>query len=78
MMDNSNNSASCNSFLQEILSIDVKDPSSGGARIQIRMPGGAKLVRKFHGDDPVKVIYAFVAVSSMAVLYYPSILDMMV
>jgi len=58
-------SSSNDSFLQDILSIDVKEPTNGnnGARVQIRMPGGGKLVKKFDGDDPVKVIYAFVAVS---------------
>ena len=65
MMDNntSETGESSGSFLQELLSMDVQEPASG-ARVQIRMPGGAKLVRKFNGDDPVKAIYAFVAVRS--------------
>ncbi|KAL7509522.1 hypothetical protein ACHAXN_006862 [Cyclotella atomus] len=57
-------SASSDSFVAELLSIDVKAEPTSGARVQIRMPGGAKFVRKFNGDDPVKVIYAFVAQSS--------------
>ena len=64
--DNNTKQLSSNdSFLQEILSMDVKEPTNGnGARVQIRMPGGGnKLVKKFDGEDPVKVIYAFVAVS---------------
>jgi hypothetical protein len=67
MMDSNNDvstSSASGSFLQEILSMDIKNEPAGGARVQIRMPGGAKLVRRFHSDDPVKTIYAFVAVSS--------------
>lgn len=66
MMDSGNansGSASSDSFVAELLSIDVKAEPASGARVQIRMPGGAKFIRKFNGDDPVKVIYAFVAVS---------------
>ena len=63
--NNTKQLSSNDSFLQEILSMDVKEPTNGnGARVQIRMPGGGnKLVKKFDGEDPVKVIYAFVAVS---------------
>lgn len=67
MMDNVDtnrgSSSSSDGFVAELLSINVKDEPVNGARVQIRMPGGAKFVRKFNGDDPVKVIYAFVAVS---------------
>eukprot|EP00985_Skeletonema_marinoi_P004335 scaffold1895_cov77-Skeletonema_marinoi.AAC.3 len=31
------------------------------AKVQLRMPNGKRLVRKFNGDLPVKVIYAFCA-----------------
>lgn len=51
-------------FEQEILSMEVGDePTSGQnvARVQIRMPDGKRLVRKFGGESPVKIIYAFVA-----------------
>lgn len=54
-------------FEKEILSMDVEDePTSKDnvARVQIRMPDGKRLVRKFAGDSPVKVIYAFVAQSN--------------
>lgn len=54
-------------FEKEILSMEVGDePTPGGnvARVQIRMPDGKRLVRKFGGDSPVKVIYAFVAQSN--------------
>lgn len=59
--------AALNEFEQEILELDVGDePASGDvARIQIRMPDGKRLVRKFKGDDNVKVIYAFVAQSNL-------------
>ena len=59
--------AALNTFEQEILALDVGDePTSGNnvARIQIRMPDGKRLVRKFKGDDSVKIIYAFVAQSN--------------
>lgn len=53
-------------FEKEILSMDVGDePTSGTvARVQIRMPDGKRLVRKFGGESPVKLIYAFVAQSN--------------
>ncbi|KAL7462170.1 hypothetical protein ACHAXS_002559 [Conticribra weissflogii] len=53
------------SFETDIRFMPVGDepaPGTGGvARVQIRMPDGKRLVRKFRGDDTVKVIYAFVA-----------------
>jgi hypothetical protein len=53
-------------FEREILCVNVGDePVSGDlARVQIRMPDGRRLIRKFRGDDPVKLIYAFVAQSN--------------
>jgi len=51
-------------FEQEISSMDIGDePTSGTdvARVQIRLPNGKRLVRKFGGSRPVKIIYAFVA-----------------
>lgn len=52
-------------FETEILSMMVPDePTTFGpniAKVQLRMPNGKKLIRKFCGDSPVKVIYAFVA-----------------
>lgn len=64
MMDSGDAGASTSpdTFMAELLSMHVGDEPSSGARVQIRMPGGAKFVRRFNGDDPVKVIYAFVAV----------------
>ena len=55
-----------NRFETEILSMEIGDePTSGDvARIQIRMPDGKRLVRKFRGDDSVKCIYAFVVHSN--------------
>lgn len=53
------------SFDREILSMTIPDePTTTGpniAKVQLRMPNGKRLVRKFCGDSPVKVIYAFVA-----------------
>lgn len=51
------------SLVDELLSMTVPaEPSTGGARIQLRMPDGKREVRKFAGSDVVKVVYAFVAV----------------
>ena len=54
------------SFVDALLAFDVGEEPASGARIQIRMPG-AKVVRKFNPQDPVKSIYAFVAVSCFVV-----------
>jgi hypothetical protein len=61
--------SSTSSFEREILSMEVgEEPSTGGgedvARVQIRMPDGKRLVRKFLSNSPVKFIYAFVAQSN--------------
>lgn len=50
-------------FEREILTMYVGDePSSGDiARVQIKMPNGKRIARKFPADAPVKLIYAFVA-----------------
>ena len=52
-------------FEKEILSMTVLDePTTTGpniARVQFRMPDGKRLIRKFDGNAPVKIIYAFVA-----------------
>ena len=58
--------AALNEFEQEILTLNVGDePTSGDvARCMIKMPDGKRLVRKFKGDDSVKIIYAFVAQSN--------------
>ena len=51
------------SLLDELLAFAVPDePTDGGSRIQLRMPDGKKAVRKFSPSDPVRVVYAFVAV----------------
>lgn len=54
-------------FEQKLLDQDIGvEPASGDdiARVQIRMPDGKRLVRKFRGEDSVRVIYAFVAQQS--------------
>ena len=70
MDDPNSKPSSSNKFEEEILTMKVGDePSSGesSARVQIRMPDGKRLVRKFRGEDTVKIIYAFVAVRSSCV-----------
>jgi len=55
------------SFNDELLQIAVPDEPSGteaSARVQVRMPDGSRVVRKFHLDNTVKTIYAFVAQSN--------------
>ena len=54
-------------FGQEILTLEVgEEPTTGDiARVKIMMPDGTRLVRKFAGDSPVKLIYAFVAQSNV-------------
>jgi hypothetical protein len=42
------------------------EPAEGGARIQVRMPDGKRIVRKFANSDHVRTIYAFVAVRTSA------------
>lgn len=49
---------------EEILTMEVGvEPHSGDniVKVKIKMPTGKLLVRKFKGDDQVKLIYAFVA-----------------
>ena len=51
-------------FEQKILSMEVGDkPTSGQnvTRVKSHMPDGKRLVRKFGGGNPIKIIYAFVA-----------------
>jgi len=52
------------SFHDQILEIPVGTEPESGARVQIRMPDGGRIVRKFNDFDEVKVIYAFVAQSN--------------
>lgn len=54
-------------FEQKLLDQDIgEEPAPGDdiARVQIRMPDGKRLVRKFRSEDSVRVIYAFVAQQS--------------
>jgi len=51
-------------FYDQILEIPVGAEPESGARVQIRMPDGGRIVRKFNDFDEVKVIYAFVAQSN--------------
>lgn len=56
------------SLLDELLGLDVGDEPASGARIQLRMPDGKRVVRKFDASQNVKAIYAFVAVSRVSEL----------
>ena len=52
-------------FEKEILTMKVADEPTTGtiARVQTRMPNGKRIVRKFDGNSPVKLIYAYAAQS---------------
>lgn len=47
----------------ELLTMILPDEPSTGARVQIRLADGKRIVRTFGPLDPVKFLYAFVAVS---------------
>ena len=51
-----------NSTNAELVAMALGDEPAKGARIQLRMPDGKRVVRKFGSSDAVKTIYAFVAV----------------
>ena len=51
------------SFIDELLKVEVDDEPAKGARMQLRMPDGKRVVRRFNPTDQVKIIYAFLAVS---------------
>lgn len=58
------------SFIEQLLEMTVPaEPSGDGARVQLRMPDGKRLVRKFDNTDKVQFIYAFVAVSTRIYTY---------
>lgn len=59
------------SFIQDLLAFDVGDEPEKGSRIQLRLPDGKRTVRKFNTGDPVKHIYAFLAVSVSMCLFEP-------
>lgn len=52
----------------DLLTLNLPDEPASGARVQFRLPDGKKIVRLFSGSDPVKIIYAFIAVSENYVL----------
>jgi UBX domain-containing protein 7 len=51
------------SLIDELVGIPLGDEPASGARIQLRMPDGKRIVRKFESLASVKTIYAFIAVS---------------
>jgi hypothetical protein len=50
------------SFHDELLAFTIPDEPGDGYRIQLRMPDGKRLVRKFSASDPVRTVYALIAV----------------
>jgi UBX domain-containing protein 7 len=69
----SSSSQAVPSFLDEVLQLSVGDEPANGARLQIRMPDGAKIVRRFDASQSVKTIYAFVAVSLSNRILLPAV-----
>jgi hypothetical protein len=57
------------SLNDELLAMELPDEPADGARIQLRMPDGKRVVRKFATFDSVKMIYAFIAVSRVCVCF---------
>ncbi len=55
------------SIHNELLNMPVGEEPADGARIQIRMPDGKRVIRKFARADCVKVLYAFIAVRYICV-----------
>ena len=51
-------------FVEELLSFSVPDEPADGSRIQLRMPDGKRVVRKFAPSGLVRTIYAFIAQSN--------------
>ena len=51
------------SLMDELMTFTVPAEPADGSRIQLRMPDGKKAVRKFTPSDPVRAIYAHLAVS---------------
>jgi len=48
---------------EDYLAVVVPDEPAKGARLQLRLPDGKRIVRRFAGTDSVEMLYAFVAVS---------------
>lgn len=56
------------SLNDELLQMSIgEEPAKGAARLQFKTPDGKRVVRRFEPSDVVKTIYAFVAVSAVAV-----------
>eukprot|EP00525_Craspedostauros_australis_P009832 CAMPEP_0198113796 /NCGR_PEP_ID=MMETSP1442-20131203/5369_1 /TAXON_ID= /ORGANISM="Craspedostauros australis, Strain CCMP3328" /LENGTH=209 /DNA_ID=CAMNT_0043770977 /DNA_START=406 /DNA_END=1032 /DNA_ORIENTATION=- len=45
------------SLIDELLKMDVPDEPASGARIQLRLPNGKRVVRKFNPSDTVRTVY---------------------
>jgi len=54
------------SLNDELLGVAVPAEPADGSRIQLRMPDGKKAVRRFMPSDPVRTIYAYIAVRSVS------------
>lgn len=51
-------------FMDELISLDIGEEPSNGARIQFRLPGGKRIIRKFCATNSVKHVYAFISQTS--------------
>ena len=58
------------SLMDELMTVTVPAEPADGSRIQLRMPDGKRAVRKFTPSDPVRTIYAHLAVSLLNAIVY--------
>lgn len=57
------------SLIDDLLNVSVGEEPSTGARMQLRLPDGKRVVRKFNPSDLVKVVFAYLAVSVTTVIF---------
>lgn len=63
------------SVIEELLKVPVGEEPAKGARMQLKMPDGKRVVRRFNMSDQVKIIYAFLAVSWWCSPLAPVLID---
>lgn len=56
------------SLADELRAFNVPEEPSIGARMQVRLPDGKRLVRKFKLSDSVRTVYAFIVVRHMKIV----------
>ena len=59
------------SLAEELQTFTVPEEPSNGARMQVRLPDGKRLVRKFNLSDSVRTVYAFIVVRALLFSHDP-------